>query len=200
MSGLIIIFVLGKSLHHFEKLYNIPSEGPTNIVPLMNNSCNIYEYEIFRAAAMRSFLMPLVAVVILGIAVTSCSKDRALFDAIPAEVDNVGFVRLKSVLSQSGFKFGPNGVTTDGLAAPEGRFRDLVDLADVMDRSGVCDIDRMARARDRDGVIYVTARSATATSLPRLLPERSDGLRPKTVSGRASGAVSRLLQATAASG
>ncbi len=47
MSGLIIIFVLGKSLHHFEKLYNIPSEGPTNIVPLMNNSCNIYEYEIF---------------------------------------------------------------------------------------------------------------------------------------------------------
>ena len=85
--------------------------------------------KFFRAAAVRSFLMPLVAVVILGVAVASCSKDEALFDAIPAEVDNVGFVRLKSVLSQSGFKFGPNGVTTDGLAAPEGRFRDLVDLS-----------------------------------------------------------------------
>ena len=44
--------------------------------------------KFFRAAAVRSFLMPLVAVVILGVAVASCSKDEALFDAIPAEVDN----------------------------------------------------------------------------------------------------------------
>lgn len=139
--------------------------------------------KFFRAAAVRSFLMPLVAVVILGVAVASCSKDEALFDAIPAEVDNVGFVRLKSVLSQSGFKFGPNGVTTDGLAAPEGRFRDLVDLADVMDRSGVCDIDRMAWARDRDGVIYVTAlvsdcdKFAEATSGEIGWAEAKDGFR-----------------------
>ncbi|MDE5690396.1 MAG: hypothetical protein K2I38_06885, partial [Duncaniella sp.] len=98
-----------------------------------------------------------MAVVILGVAVASCSKDEALFDAIPTEVDNAGLVRLKSVLSQAGFKFGPEGVSADGPAVPEGRFRELVDLADVMDRSGVCDIDRMAWARDREGVIYVTA-------------------------------------------
>ncbi len=127
--------------------------------------------------------MPLVAVVILGIAVTSCSKDRALFDAIPAEVDNVGFVRLKSVLSQSGFKFGPNGVTTDGLAAPEGRFRDLVDLADVMDRSGVCDIDRMASGKGSrrshlcDGSVSDCDKFAEATSGEIGWTEAKDGFR-----------------------
>ena len=59
---------------------------------------------------MRSFLLPLMAVLMLGAVTASCSKDEALLDVVPADVDNVGMVRLKSVLTQAGFEFGADGV------------------------------------------------------------------------------------------
>ncbi|MDE6174046.1 MAG: hypothetical protein K2F88_00580 [Duncaniella sp.] len=108
----------------------------------------------FRTAALRPFLLPLMAVLMLGAVMASCSKDEALLDAFPAEVDNVGMVRLKGVLTQAGFEFGADGVK--GVTV-HGRFADLIALTGAIDRSGTCDLDRMAWARDLDGTVYVTA-------------------------------------------
>lgn len=109
----------------------------------------------FRAAGMRSFLLPLMAVLMLGAVTASCSKDEALLDVVPADVDNVGMVRLKSVLTQAGFEFGADGVK--GGVTVHGRFADLIALTGAINRSGTCDLDRMVWAKDADGVIFVTA-------------------------------------------
>lgn len=110
----------------------------------------------FGAAVFRPLVMPLLVVFALGVLVTSCSKDAELLDAVPSDVENVGLVRMKSVLEQSGFKFGADGVSADSSVAAEGRFRELVDLTGAMNASGVCDVDRMAWVKDHDGTFYLT--------------------------------------------
>ena len=45
----------------------------------------------FRAAGMRSFLLPLMAVLMLGAVTASCSKDEALLDVVPLDATMSGW-------------------------------------------------------------------------------------------------------------
>lgn len=111
---------------------------------------------LFASVARRSLALPLMAVIIMGAVVASCSKEQNLLDAFPSDVDHVGTVKLKSVLVEAGFKFEADGATHENASLAAEAYK-LVGLVSAIDRSEVCDPDGFAWVKGRDGNLYATA-------------------------------------------
>ncbi len=103
---------------------------------------------------MRS-LVNFLAVVAVALLLGACSKESGLLEKIPADVEQVSVVRLKSLLEKMGYKFEGETVTTpagmSGLLSE--RFTELLGR---LDGKNLCDINEIVVAVKADKVYLCT--------------------------------------------
>ncbi|MDE5954181.1 MAG: hypothetical protein K2G72_05825, partial [Duncaniella sp.] len=86
----------------------------------------------------KRFMLPMLAVVLLGVLAVSCSKERKLLDAIPSTVEQAGVIRLKTAFENAGCKYDDGkAVYPSGIEAPE-RLSAIVEAVWKLDESGIC--------------------------------------------------------------
>ncbi|MDE5665683.1 MAG: hypothetical protein K2I31_07100, partial [Duncaniella sp.] len=92
----------------------------------------------------KRFMLPMLAVVLLGVLAVSCSKERKLLDAIPSTVEQAGVIRLKTAFENAGCKYDDGkAVYPSGIEAPE-RLSAIVEAVWKLDESGICNPDETA--------------------------------------------------------
>lgn len=104
----------------------------------------------------KRFTLPMLAVILLGVLVASCSKEGGLLDAVPSNVEQAGVVRLKKVLAEAGCRYDSGkAVIPDGVKAAE-RLSRIVETVGQLDEAGVCDTDELAWAVSANGKLVMT--------------------------------------------
>lgn len=104
----------------------------------------------------RLFALPLLAMILLGAIVSSCSKDHKLLDVIPASVGQAGTIRVKQFFEEAGCKFDNGSVTVPAQLQGSARFTGLVDFVAAVDASGSADPNAVAWAADSRSNLYMT--------------------------------------------
>ncbi|MBD5316306.1 MAG: hypothetical protein HDS11_01360 [Bacteroides sp.] len=97
---------------------------------------------------LRNLFLPLVALLMI---VTGCSREKALFDTIPANAVMVASVNVKTFATDAGFKLDADGQVTNPDAAPVGRA-----VASILALSKAADVDHTV-------VVALTQQEAYAT-------------------------------------
>lgn len=100
--------------------------------------------------------LSLLAVIIMGAFIASCSKEHKLLEVIPASSEQAGTIRLKSFFEQAGCKFDNGTATLPEQLRNSVRFTELVDFIAAVDASGSADFNEVAWTAGERGSLYVT--------------------------------------------
>ncbi len=113
----------------------------------------------------------LLAAVLIGVVMTSCTKEGELLSTIPANARAVAVVDVKGVLEASGCKFTAEGVALPASINDEADDNELLAAIGKLDAAGVCSFNEVAVVLDRNSRTTVTFLVSDGDKFKELTPE-----------------------------